>query len=562
MSIDAGLILTVREALRRPLFRDARLVAGARGLDRPIRWVHILEIPQVEKLIHGDEMILTTGLGFRLDAETSVLFMEKLIAHNASCLCIEIGPYFERVSPELTELADRHGFPLIVFQSAVRYVDVTQDLHGLIINRHHRTLQELESLSREFYRLTLSAQGTANVLKLLHKSTRNPVALLPAQGAPTFFPPPSASQQEDWLRALGGAATADGGLPETLELGGRTLATRPVGALEQTWAHLVMSCPRKPLQFEYLLLESASLSIAQELLRTRYIEERKLFSENLWVEELVGGRLTEERQLQDLTGSDYPSWNELGHRVCVIEFSGLPISPDSAAGRGDGERESFRLQLSLIARSAFEKHGFRSLLTMKNDRLTAIALDLKAKTPSAARLRQALASLQDSRAADERLASVRLLVGVGRPHQRLGLAATGYHEALQALSLADGQDGSILFFEELGVYQLLIGLNDGKTLQDFIRRYLGPLIDHDRAKGSELLLTLKVFLDHDGSKQIAAQKLFIVRQSLYYRLEKIAELLGEDFMSADNRISIQVALRACQLLEPGRFASGGGSGNR
>ena len=49
-------------------------------------------------------------------------------------------------------------------------------------------------------------------------------------------------------------------------------------------------------------------------------------------------------------------------------------------------------------------------------------------------------------------------------------------------------------------------------------------------KGSELLRTLKVYLDHDGSKQIAAQQLFIVRQSLYYRLEKIEELLGADYM--------------------------------
>ncbi|MNE36210.1 Purine catabolism regulatory protein [compost metagenome] len=111
----------------------------------------------------------------------------------------------------------------------------------------------------------------------------------------------------------------------------------------------------------------------------------------------------------------------------------------------------------------------------------------------------------------------------------------------------------MLFYEELGVFQLLLNLNDGKTLENFIRSYLGPLIDYDQSKGSELLLTLRVFLDHDGSKQIAARNLFIVRQSLYYRLDKITELLGEDFMLPENRISIQVALRAYQLLYPEKF---------
>ncbi|MNI93698.1 Purine catabolism regulatory protein [compost metagenome] len=82
---------------------------------------------------------------------------------------------------------------------------------------------------------------------------------------------------------------------------------------------------------------------------------------------------------------------------------------------------------------------------------------------------------------------------------------------------------------------------------------MGPLLDYDQAKGSDLLTTLKIYLDHDGSKQIAASKLFIVRQSLYYRLEKIKELLGEDYMLPENRISIQVALRAYQLLHPDKF---------
>ncbi|MFD1903471.1 hypothetical protein ACFSQ7_03925 [Paenibacillus rhizoplanae] len=59
--------------------------------------------------------------------------------------------------------------------------------------------------------------------------------------------------------------------------------------MDQTWAYILMVCNHKPQEFDCLLLDSASLSIAQELLRTRYMEERKLFSENLWVEELVGG---------------------------------------------------------------------------------------------------------------------------------------------------------------------------------------------------------------------------------------------------------------------------------
>jgi purine catabolism regulator len=553
--MDIELILTVREALNRPLFQNAQLVAGEKGLNRQIRWVHILEITHFEKLIHGQEMILTTGLGFNLDTESSVTYMEKLIQQNASCLCIEIGQYFEQVSDELIELADQAGFPLILFPHTVRFVDITQDLHSLIINRHHKMLQELESISREFYRLTLNAQGTSNVLKLLHKSTQNQIVYRPLHGNPLFFPSMPPDQQEAMLQFLDTCGEELYGIkpnsaPNLHEYGDYTLVSKPVGALEQTWAYLIMSCPRKPQEYEYLLMESASLSIAQELLRTRYMEERKLFSENLWVDELISGRLEEEQQIKALIGPDFKALNELNFRVCLIEIENLY---EMNTIPSENERESIRLHLSLILRAAFEKYYFRPLITLKNNRLAVIALDLRSKVPTKIRLQQALESLQDI-GSDERLKDLKLLIGVGRSHLQLKNAYSSYQEAVQALSLYPCYDKSVLFYEELGVFQLLLSLNDGKTLQTFIRHYLGPLIDHDLSKGSELLLTLKMYLDNDGSKQIAAQKLFIVRQSLYYRLEKMAELLGEDFMSAENRIAIQVALRAYQLLNPEKFS--------
>lgn len=546
--------LTVREALSRPAFRSARIAAGESGLGRQIRWVHILETPDFETLIHGEEMILTTGMAFKLESRSSVAFLESLIKQNASCLCIELGQYVDAVPDELRDLADAHQFPLIVFPSTVRFVDITQDLHSLLINRHHLVLEELESISREFSRLALTSQATAGVLRLLQKSMQSQIIYRPLQGKPLFFPNPAPEGQADLLSQLGSfwEETDElklSGSPYLRETDDATWIIKPVGALEQTWAYLIAICRHQPREFDYLLLDSASLSIAQELLRTRYMEERKQFAENIWVDELLSGRADDDQQLKTLIGPDFKSLNELHFRVCVIEIENLY---ELDAVSSENELETIRFHLSLLLRSAFEKFSFRPLITLKNNRLAVIALDRKAKTPNKVRLRQALESLQALQA-DDKLKELKLLVGVGKQHLHLRHAYSGYQEAIQALSLYACYKKTILFYEELGVFQLLLNLNDGKTLQTFIRNYLGPLIDYDEARGSELLTTLRIYLDHDGSKQIAAQKLFIVRQSLYYRLEKIAELLGDDFMLPENRISIQVALRAYQLLHPDKF---------
>ncbi|WP_410512740.1 PucR family transcriptional regulator ligand-binding domain-containing protein [Paenibacillus sp. BR2-3] len=553
--MDWELVFTIRDALKRPLFEEAELIGGKNGLNRSIRWVHVLESASFESLIHGEEMILTTGIGIGVDLPSSLAFMENLINKNAACLCIEIGTYFSTVPRELIELANRHDFPLIIFTRTVRFVDITLDLHSLIINRHHRMLQELESISREFHRLTLTSQGALKVLQLLCKSTRTQIAYMQLQGKPLFFPALSPEDQAPLLRAFAAfSEEMEGSQPDAApyirEYGNKTMMIKPVGALDQTWAYILMVCNHKPQEFDCLLLDSASLSIAQELLRTRYMEERKLFSENLWVDELINGRIEDDNRLKSLIGPDFNVANEFPYRVCLVE---LENPRDVKWNSSENDWESITFHLSLILRSIFEKYSLRPLITLKNNRLTVIALDIQSKLPGKPRLQQALDSLQHIRS-DEKLKDLQLIIGVGKSHTGLKHAYAGYQEAVQALSLYPCYQKSLLFYEELGVFQLLLSLNDGHTLQAFIRSYLGPLIDHDQSKGSELMLTLRVYLDHDGSKQIAARNLFIVRQSLYYRLDKITELLGEDFMSPENRISVQVALRAYQFLYPEKFA--------
>jgi purine catabolism regulator len=552
--LDSEFVLNVEEVLKRPLFQGVQVLAGHNGLKRRVRWVHILEVSNIEKLTHGEELILTTGNAFKSDADFSVTYLEQLIKQNVSCLCIELGHYLDAVPEQMIKVANRHQFPLLVFPGSIRFVDITQDLHALIINRHHKILQDLEGISREFHRLTLTSQGTSKVLKLLHTSTTAQVIYLPVQGQPRFIPDVSVQKQKSLLDFLSPyrseiferepSGTHD--YPYLLKYENQTVILQPAGALGKTWACLVMVLGHKPQEYDYLILDSASLSISQDLLRKRYMEERKLYTENLWVDDLLHSRLKDDEQLKSFMGTDYNKLNELNYQVCLIEFEPMDEKTENSLDEG---HETTGIHLSLLLRPIFEQHSFFPLITLKNNRLVVIAIDLNSKRAVKTRLHQVFTSLLQLHT-EEKSGSFKLLIGVGKSYVKLINAHLSYQEAIQALSLYPCFEKSVLFFDELGVFQLLFNINDRNILHAFVQNYLGPLIEHDHNKGSDLLRTLRVYLDHDGSKQIAAQNLYIVRQSLYYRLEKIAELLGADFMSPEKRIALQVALRAYQLLHP------------
>jgi purine catabolism regulator len=540
--------LTVEDVLKRPSFVNAYIAAGKRGLNRPVRWVHIIEVIQFEQLLQGSEMILTTGAAFKDDTASFMTYLEQLLHRNVSCLCLEMGHYLSSVPQEWLDAAEAQDFPLIIFPEAVRFIDITQDIHAHIINQHHKALQDLEKISREFHRLTLSSQGVSQVLALLQSSTRAQVIYVPIEAQPKFIPSLGKKESEHWLSFLTNHSLINenegpGAGPYVEERTDQTVIVQPVGAMGKTWAHIVLVLDRKPQEVEFLILDSASLSIAQDLLRKRYMEERKLYSQTLWMDDLLHKRMYDEEQIKVQLGADFKRLNTLPYQVVLIEFESEQEEGQVVEEEGI---ESAGLHLSLSVRSIFEQQLFHPLITLKHNRLVVVAFDKAQKTPAKERLQLVLRSLQE-RKTDS---SMRLRIGVGNPNRSFLQAHLSYQEALQALSLTVTLQKQVMLYEELGVFELLFHIGDKELLKSFVRSHLGPLIDHDALKGSDLLRTLKVYLDHDGSKQMAAGQLFIVRQTLYYRLEQIEELLGNEYMLPEKRLALQVALRAYQLLFP------------
>ncbi len=556
---DRDYSLTVREALTRPLFKDARVIAGKKGLGRRIRWVHILEISRFDSLIHGEEMILSTGVGIRHRPDNEgadqdeIHYVKKLIGHGASCLCLELGTYIHSVPQEMIRLADRHDFPLIIFDRTVRFVDITQDLHSLIINHHHQMLQNLEQLSHELHQLTLGSHSINNILKRLHERTSARVLYHSREGHFTFVPAMNLHRTmvQNWCRQieLQGTESISADMEKTGQMkqwrsGSHTFLLQPIYAMGQTWGELVFILEnRQPQEFDMLALDRASTAIAQDIMRKMYIEERRRYTENRWVDELILGQEKNEHQIRSMIKSRLPKTGEIRYRICLMEW----------CTGGAEQDEPMRMHTLLHVRNAFEQNGFQPFMTFRDNLFVILAADSDPSRSHRDRLIRTLDRIRHQLEGEyEEGPEIRLVCG--RCYQQLTNARQCYEEARQVLKISrqlqqsKTSEPDHMFYEDIGVYRLLLHMKEDQTIQSFIEDYLGPLIRYDRNKGGQLLETLRVYLENDGSKKQAAEKLFVVRQTLYHRLQKIEELLGTDFMNADKRLAVEIALRAYPLF--------------
>lgn len=79
-----------------------------------------------------------------------------------------------------------------------------------------------------------------------------------------------------------------------------------------------------------------------------------------------------------------------------------------------------------------------------------------------------------------------------------------------------------------------------------VERYLGPLIEYDHDKGTELIATLTTFLGNDGALASTASDLLIHRQTLVYRLRTIERVTGLKPSSTRGTATFWLALQAGQ----------------
>ncbi|HZE17333.1 MAG TPA: helix-turn-helix domain-containing protein [Mycobacterium sp.] len=105
-------------------------------------------------------------------------------------------------------------------------------------------------------------------------------------------------------------------------------------------------------------------------------------------------------------------------------------------------------------------------------------------------------------------------------------------------------------FDELGFYRLIDAAHRGGTVEAFVREWLGPLLDYDDSKNSELVMTLSDYLECGGNYDESATALHIHRSTLRYRLARIAELTGYDLRNVDTRFNLHAATRAWRFLNP------------
>ncbi|MGQ0463835.1 MAG: GAF domain-containing protein [Sporichthyaceae bacterium] len=145
-------------------------------------------------------------------------------------------------------------------------------------------------------------------------------------------------------------------------------------------------------------------------------------------------------------------------------------------------------------------------------------------------------------------------VGLSSSCSAIGEYADAHREAAEALEVGSRLrgEGTVARFSELGTDLYLVKMaGDPRTRRDPWLRALAPVVEHDAARGTDLLATLDVYLSSRGNVAAGAERLGLHRNTLRQRLLRIQALTGVDLDQTEDWLPLRLAVKLALLRERG-----------
>ncbi|MEH7126225.1 PucR family transcriptional regulator [Bacillus sp. JJ1773] len=511
--------LKVQDLIDRNHFQKAKVIAGHGGLLNTIKWVHILESKEIGTFIKGKELILTTGIQL-ISEETLLNFLEQLITKEAAALCIEFGEHIQSVPNSVIELANWHNLPIIVFNEIVPFIEITQEIHSMLINQQYEMIKRLENYSQEINKLTLKITHYEHILMKLYKYLNMNVAFIINGQQPLFIP----NEKHHIYENLRDQYEQKGE--------GSHFAKCEVNILEESYGEVCIFTKNRTInEFELLILDRTVTALSQYLLRSLYIEEKQNIHSRLLLESWLDGTVEDSVITNFLQEQGFHNLLNCSYFVLIDQIK-------------NSKKEYDLNYYKLYSRNIFENKGFVLFLLEEKQRLIYVIADIYGHDIKH-RIIECIDKIRNFRKNNNYI-NLSVTTAVGQIMNDYKLVHQSCETARDTLLIRNNALQLSYFYEDLYTHQLVLQIQKNKAIMDLAKKYLKPLYDYDAKNNGQLIETLQAYLQCNCLKNETAKKLFIVRQTLYHRLSKIESLIGSDYMLPPKRLAVELMLLATQ----------------
>jgi len=542
--------VSVRTAWESLLPAGTHLLGGEAGIDRAVTWPVVLRThpPAFDPLRGGELAIIPLDRLALLDPSLTLARVVTQLSRTRIGGICAIGP----VGEDAVRAADAAGTPLFHLPDGVTAAEVQASFTRALAEHRVELSNRVGEIGRELSTLAIEGRGRAAIVRRVGQLAGALAAYQDAEGelSSVYVPPDSPLDRDaaahELARVLASTPEARGvdGHAQLQRLpvaGSGAAIAAPLRGPAGPAGRLVLATNGRQLaEMDAAIVEAGAAALAIDLAREEAAVAARDEVHGDFLDDLLRGDFASDDAIER-RGRNFGHDLSRPHVALALQIERARLGPLSAEeARAQLEAIGAALEgSSLVEPPAVIRRVGESVVVLA-PLAEGVVGDLSAEVA-----RELVAALTVDRAQWRASAG---LGGVGAGGRALAQAVARASQAL-AVGVRVFGPGQVVAYDDLGLHQLLYNLRELPDVVDFHRRMLGPLIEHDRRTGGELLRTLDAYLSVGCSPTAAAERLHLHRNGLLYRLQRIREIVPVDLDDPERRMALHLALRVGDVLD-------------
>lgn len=540
--------VTVSRIMEIPLFKEnGTIFSGARGLDKPVQFVTVMETPDFNvRTLHKATMVLTTLSAYYHRQEYVNLIVESLCKRGIAAIVIKLGRYLDEIDPSTIEITQAYDTALIAIPNTVLFSRAISDVLSMVNQSQQSFISGLNELTGSLIGNILQNREFSSILSeltrripcccALHSSTGMLLHHVSSCDLPYH--------EIDTLELIEQSKVDTSG-----QLKSGAYLRKDDTYLFGCFAHgcilgyltiiLTAEIDEQTLLFIHQLVSFLSIKFLEQHLQTETAQRIVLpvIDELLFTKNEDENRARDRMRILGVIPKDR-------HVVMLLSS----ISSDESSTPRYSQLEYWKALFSKVFINC-------NLFLMGTDYLVLASFKQESKFCNAAAIRKALREILPLRSSD-------LALGIGSMCDSFTGLSTCYEQAKLALRFSkapchaigldpeetENNQGIYIYddYTELGMLSHVLRTPEYEV---FCKTVTLPILSYNTERDSNLWATLEKCVE-EKSLEKAAKELFIHISTLRYRLQKINELTGADFFTPYGRFLLTLAVRLYQSDKP------------
>lgn len=540
--------INISDVLKMEEWKECRLVAGNKGVDREILYIDAMEVPDIIPWIKKNELMITTGYAMNRDEGVLLDIIKAMAKAGSSGIALKTK-FFGEITQKIKDLANELQVPVIEVPRDMAFINLANPLMKKVVNAQNQKLEFNKAMNEKFLEIQIEGGGFQEICVVLGEML-GCVILVADHRQMLLGCYPEGEGAERWLaKNAYEDTTIQKQLKEYVEKSKDEIVAASAGEWEirAMGIYVKNKCngflyavglKGKFDEMSEIALRQAGVYLALEFSKKGLVEQTEYYQDNNFFFDLISGNIqTEEDAVKRARGLKWPSFSYILVVGDIDEFEKV------IRNKTEAEVNIFKDEIMQIHKDVLRRHRQCFFVGNKSDSFHCLFTKDIEKS-------EILKCMKEIQRQIYKNYGAWITIGVSTEIFSYHDFIMAYKKARTAITIGKKRGKrEICFIEDLRLEEAFFEMAKMDIFREFVDETLLELKMHDEKYGTPFLETLKTLAEHHGARKETAETLFLHRNTLAYRIRRIEQLTGADLNDPDVLFQVNLVMKILAYME-------------